>query len=392
MSLLLIGPLSFVFEYVFDGIQFNPYVILAILISSIDPVNKVYFAYLQIKKDIKNYAIFYNLYCIGRILVLLLIAVIFKSVEYYFYTYLIFVFIFSLVSIYRLDKVLKWNFNTTWFYEAISYSIYYLPVILISRVNSLIDRTYVLNKIDIENVGIYSLGSSIGQVVYLLATVLNMAYVPFFIESYEKDKSNFIPQTQAYSELTVFILNIFSLSVSILLPILGLFLSQDYHSSLKVVPYFLYNGVAISLYFYFTNFLSLEKKLMKYKVLGVLVGAFINIFLSYFLIDYLGIVGAAIGTIISTYLSVLVLRNVCIKKGGFLLSYKFILASLVIMIAGLGIEYLYHFVEIHIYITLSILTFAIVLYSFDEYFFYKRGYVRNNLINLFKNVKTNFNK
>ncbi len=381
-----------IFAYFFNEIKFSPYIIIAILISALDPINRLYFGYLQIKKDIKEYAIYYNAYVLTKLVSLMIVSYFFVSVELYFYTYLISILIFTLLSLRKLNKIIIWNLNVDYFIYSLTYSIYFLPVILLAQVNSLVDRTFVLDYINLSSVGVYSAGANIGKIVLLVATVLNASYIPFFLQSYEKDKKLFIEDTKNYSDIIISTLLIISFVFSLLTPLLNGFISGSYSDVVELIPIFTFVGVSNGLYFYYTNFLSLERKLMKYKFIGLLVGVLLNITITYFLVKNIGMLGAAIGTLLSIFSSSVILKIIVVKIGKYKLSNKYLLTSLLMFFITIVLMYLSKHINISVLIVVDVIVMVIAFVLLDYYFFKQKRFLSLRILKIIKDVRYSYFK
>jgi len=342
---------------------------------------------LQIKKDIKKYAIYYNSYVLTKLFSLILIAFIFQSTEFYFFAYLFSTFIFSLFTLFKLNRVICWNLKFEYFITAISYSIYYLPVILLVGLNSLVDRTYILNQLDLSSVGVYSAGSNIGNIVYLIAVIFNLAYVPIFIQSYEKSEHTFIDYTSEFSDLFVFCVLFSAFLVSIFSPFIANLLPFEYAQAALIVPVFAFVGVFNGLYFYYTNFMSLNKKLMRYKLLGVSLGFIANIGLTGVLVVHFGMLGAAFGTLVSVVIGSFVLKYLCVKVGGFALNNKYFISSISVFFISFFVVFLSTILPVYYIFIVNLGLIAIVLACFNLHFFVEKNYIIKNLKMVKNNVK-----
>jgi O-antigen/teichoic acid export membrane protein len=378
VALLLGGIFIFCTEpfwkMAFKEITFNPLIVLGMLIASVDPINRVYLALIKIKRDVKLYAFFFNAYMLIRLFALLAVSLIEPSVENYFLTYLLCTSLFSLISFYNLGKLSILNFRFQHYKHAVSYSIYALPVLLIGVTNGLIDRYFVLEHLSLEQMGVYSLGATFGQIVLLVATMLNQSYVSFFMQSYQNNSEiELFQKISNLSQLLFFIVSIFSLFFIFLSPMFHLFLDSEYTGMEDVLWIFAFTGIGNSIYFFMTNFLSLEKELMKFKFWGLLTGTVLNIVFSILLIPKFGIQGPAYGTLISIFVSGFVLKWIINKRTKFSLPNTFFLISIIlfgiiITIFSLRENYL-------VFYSFAILILLGYTYIMDKYAFDGKNYL-----------------
>ncbi len=379
---------------VFKDLPFTPFIVLAILIAMIDPVNRSYIAYLQIKRSIKEYGIFYNAYVLLRLALLSCAAFLYRTAEMYFVAYLISIAVCVPFSLWRLSRTVQWNLDVRYFKEAFAYSIYIVPVTLFSIVNGLIGRSFIMNNLGTASVGVYSAGFNIGQIVYLVAMVFNLAYVSFFIQKYEEVGNKVGKEVQTMSDVMFFLIFLAALVVSFGASLVTSWLPQDYVQAIPLVPLFAFGGVANGLYFLSTNYLSLEQSLVKYKVFGLMAGMILNLGISAALIEQWGIWAAALGNFLSIYISACVLCLISHKKGHFHYSINVYCLTPVLLMAAYGIFSLLQQVSswgIRLWIILfSLLLF---LFVFDRYFFQQPNFLSTNLVKFYNRyVKTFYNK
>lgn len=379
---------------VFQDLPFSPFIVLAIMTAMCDPINRIYISYLQIKRSVKEYGIFYNVYVFLRLALLSCAAFLYKTADMYFVAYFISIAVCVPFSLSRLTRVMKWNMQMKYFKEAFAYSIYIVPVTLFSILNGLIGRSFIMNRMDTSSVGVYSAGFNIGQMVYLIAMVFNMAYVSFFIQKYEEVGDRVGKEVQTMADVMLFLVFLAAVVISLCAPLVSPMLPDDYVGAIPLIPLFAFGGVANGLYFLSTNYLSLKLSLVKYKMFGLLIGMLLNLVISLVLIDKLGIVAAALGNFVSIYISACVLCWISRKKGKFEFSIAVYRLAPILLVATYVVFSLIQQVPF-LAIRLVVILFSLFLFYqlFDKYFFQQRNFLSVNLVAFFnKYVKTFYNK
>ena len=371
-------------------IKFNPYIFLVILISAIDPINRLFFSLLLIKRDVRLYTIYYNIYFYLKLFSLLIVSFYFKSTYCYFIAYLAVLLFFIPISFSGLRKYIKWGIKISYLKEAISYSIYILPVTFMAIVNSFIDKYVVLNNMSLADVGVYSAGVNLAGIILLLATVMNKAYVSFFIQKYEENKNNFESTISTLSDIYFFIILIFTICVSLFICFFQWALPSMYVKSIEIISLFVFVGASNGLYFYYTNFMSLEQKLVKYKVLGFGLGIVINFPISYYLTLKIGMIGAVIGTLCGFLTSLIVMKYLVVKVGNFKVKNKYIYYLLGgLFISSITNKLLVGF-TIPYSILIRVLVLLLVIFFMNLFFFEKKKFLSHYLNQLLAYVK-NYN-
>jgi O-antigen/teichoic acid export membrane protein len=243
-----------------------------------------------------------------------------------------------------------------------------------SLVNSLVDRYYVIKFISIAGVGIYYIGLQIGSVIALIALAINSAYVPLFFKKYESDDDNY-DSIYKMGDLIVYFIGILGSILVIITPYLfDVLFTESYKEAKTIIIYLCFLSVMKSVYFLYTNILSLEVKLVRMKTAAILIGATVNIILGYYLTMHYKMIGAAISTLVSFTITTVLLIYLVRTKTDFNFNYKkqlsFVLSSFLISYVLISFELDTLISSIIIKFILLIIAFIIVI-SIIEYKFIK---------------------
>lgn len=379
-------------ELIIPDISFKPYIYIAIIISAVDPINRLFFSFLLIKRDLKNYAIYFNLYFYFKLLALVLVSFFTRSVYWYLISYLMVVLLYLPLSYIGLKDNIKWGINRKLLMESISYSVFIIPVTLMSLVNSFIDKYIVLNRLSLSELGIFSAGVNLSSVILLIATVLNQAFVSFFIQKYEEKGKDFQIEIASMSDMYFFIILILTVFTSLFITFFEWILPDSYNHAIDIIPLFVFVGATNGLYFLYTNYMSLEKRLVKYKVLGFTLGILINFPVSYILTSHIGIYGAAIGTLSGFFMSVIVMKIMAQKIGGFNLTNKYIYYLFVFLLLTSGVNYYIVDINVLLNVIIRFIIFIMIIVFFNRYYFTEKNYLTKHLFILFNYGKNNINK
>ena len=381
---------EFLWHAIFPEISFVPYIVIAILITAADSINRTYITVLQIKKQVKRYAIFNNCYILFRILLIIVAIYINKTAYSYYVAYLCAVVIFVPLSLYLLKSDVIWNLRIRYLKEAFKYASYILPVSIFIIANTFIDRHVIMKQLDMNSVGIYSAGVNIGQIIYFMAIVFNVAFLPFFMQAYEENKNTFSKRIEPVYRVIFFVLNIAAFFLAVLSPLLIYVLPVTFYDAIKVVPFIAFLGVGQGLYQLYTNILSLDTEMLRFKILGVVVSLLINIPLSYYLVNVMGVVGAAASSLVCMYISAFVYKLIVYKsKGPDLASGFFVLPVCMFLVALFLFKceaYLPQYIMIFIYLIVG----GGMFYYFDNFYFEKKNFVIDTLKKVCCYVKNSY--
>lgn len=250
--------------------------------------------------------------------------------------------------------------------ELLVYSVPLIPNILCWWILNVSDRYILLYYTSSEQVGIYSFGNKITNLMYMVNTVFMLAWQSNSIDTYkETDRDNYYSKVFNYYSIVQSLLVIgFSISSYFLVYLFG---GKEYADAYKYIPLLalaiLFNTFAT---YYANNYIILKKTkdIMK----TTFIAAVLNIIISIITIPYIGIYGAILSTIIS-YMAVWLIRvfdkkmpiKIKINKFSFILNILLSTTSCIIII-------------INISLIMKILTLIVILIIF----------IINNITFLFK--------
>jgi O-antigen/teichoic acid export membrane protein len=315
ISFLFLKPL---FLYLFPDINYNPYIIYALIIGATQPIMIAYFALLKAMKNLKKYIIIYNMYFSMQIILMLVSIVYFNmKQEGYILSLVITNFTFIVVVLYLLYDKVNFCLKKEYIKESLKYSLPIIPVDGIGLISSMIDRYYILKFIGLAGVGVYFVDYQISLIISLITRAINSAYMPIFFMKYEQNETDY-RELYRIGEFIIYFSAIIALLLSVFSPVLiELLFDKSYTKAQDIVLYLSFSGAFTSIYFLNTNVLSLEAKLIKLKTIGIIAGAFISVILGFFMTKYYGLVGAATSTLIGFVITTLILIYIVNKKTNF---------------------------------------------------------------------------
>jgi len=204
--------------------------------------------------------------------------------------------------------------------KSLKYSLPIIPHNLSVSISTFADRLIINKLLNISSVGIYNIGFQFGNIIYILSTAVNQAFVPWFHDNFKK---NNIQQIRFFYKIIIYgyvligsFLSLFSKEIC------KIILDDRYFEAWTIIPYlsfaFVFNGIY---YFYSVGlFYNIEGK--GTKIIPFLTGtvALLNIVLNFILIPKFQLVGAGMASLISRIASAIIFSIVVERK--FSINYK----------------------------------------------------------------------
>jgi len=357
------------FSYFFSEVPYEPYIVYALIIGATQPIIIVYISLLKAMQNLKLYMLVFNSYFLLQILLIYTSVVIFNlNNNGYLLSLVIVNILFAIIVFILIKNSINICFKIKYIKETLKYCLPIIPVDGIGLVSSMVDRYYILKFVGLAGVGVYFIGYQVALIVSLISRAINSAYTPMFFNRYESNNNNY-DDIYKVGEYFVYVTGIIALSITNVTPLLVSFLFADTYMHAKdVVIYLSFSSALTSIYFLNTNALSLEPELVKFKTIGILVGAIITIVLSYYMSKYYGLVGAAISTLIGFFITTLILIFIVRIKTQFRFSNAKSILFLVFLFSigliGLKIEIILYkviFTAVMILLSLSIFEYKQIL-------------------------------
>ncbi len=187
--------------------------------------------------------------------------------------------------------------------EYLQFSLPLTPSSLVRWVTESSDRFLVTYFLGLGNAGVYSAAYSIGNLIQLLASPLQLILLPELSKLFDEDKTD---QVRIYlaSSLRYFLFitipAVIGLS-ALAKPLLGIFTTQDFLSGWFVIPIIALSGLLAGIFQIFVNIILLVKETKSATYINI-IAAVSNVLLNILLIPSIGIIGAALSTLISYFL------------------------------------------------------------------------------------------
>lgn len=295
---------KFIIIPIAGDIDFYPYILLGLISITLNPAYTIFQSTLQAKEESKKYA-FNNLsyFFVNLILNLVLIIGLRLGALGSLLALAITDVIFFIYTIIEFLPSVTLKINRYYLKNALKYSLPLLPHNLSGWAVAMIDRLFLNGMIDRAATSIYSTAAQFGNIINVLTSAINQAYVPWFFERMkEKDKNE--DEIVKMAEILTIVYCFLAMGMSLFGPeIFKIVVNERYYEGWKVIPFISFAYVFNGIYYFFVNPLFYNKKGVKFIAIGTFTGAFLNSILNIILIPILGGIGAGIASLLSMMVS-----------------------------------------------------------------------------------------
>lgn len=167
-----------------------------------------------------------------------------------------------------------------------------------------VDQLMVGKMLSVKEVGVYSVGVKLSELVYFIPVTIATAFFPKILNAKRnKSKEEYINEFIKLGNINIFICMLFAIGATILGKwFIELAYGMEYSLAGDVFKIYSWAGVFVALGVSSSNYLILEKK-TKLQLKASMSGGLINIILNFILIPKIGILGAAMTTVFSQMFS-----------------------------------------------------------------------------------------
>ncbi|HIH74095.1 MAG TPA: flippase [Methanosarcina sp.] len=190
----------------------------------------------------------------------------------------------------------------TYIREYLQFSLPLTPNALIRWVTESSDRYMVTYFLGLSSVGVYTAACSIGNLIQLFVSPLQLILFPELSKLFDEDKMDEVRIYMSHSLryfLIIAIPAVFGLS-SLAKPLLGVLTTQDFISGWLVIPIIAFAGLMAGIFQIFVNTMFLIKETKPATYINI-IAAVSNVLINLILIPSVGIIGAAISTLVSYF-------------------------------------------------------------------------------------------
>lgn len=282
------------------NVDFYPFMLLGLISVLFNPCFTIYQNTLQASQNGTKYGKNNLMFFIVNISLLLISVVLFDmGAKGLLGSLAITNIIFFVYTLLQFKNSLTFGIDWHILKKTLRYSTPLIPHTLSGVVTNMIDRILINKFLTTSLVGIYSVGNNFGNVVFLVASGVNQAFVPWFNERIKSNELNKIPKV---ANILTVIYSIIALSLSFFGKEIIIFITpKTYHDSWIVIPLIAFAFVFHGIYYFFAGvlFYDIAGKGNRVIPFVTISTAIINISLNLFAIPKYGILGAAAATLLS---------------------------------------------------------------------------------------------
>lgn len=216
--------------------------------------------------------------------------------------------VFTISAIYTIYYLLKneylvISFRLDLLRNALKFGLPLIPHTLGMFVISFVDRILLTNLMNLEVVGVYTVGYQLGMFILVIQDAVNKAWVPWFYKQLTLGDEWRLKRIINYSYIISFsyllLAFLYSYLIEIIVPIL---IGNSFLESIDIVIWISLGYAFNGMYKLVTNYIIYERKTGLLSII-TFVTALLNIFVSVYYIKLNGMIGAAQGTMIAFGLS-----------------------------------------------------------------------------------------
>ncbi|MCC4766779.1 oligosaccharide flippase family protein [Methanosarcina sp. DH1] len=202
----------------------------------------------------------------------------------------------------------------TYMKEYLQFSLPLTPNSLVRWITESSDRYMVTYFLGLRSVGVYSAACSIGSLIQLFVSSLQLILLPELSKLFDENKMDEVRIYMSHSLryfLLVSIPAVFGLS-ALAKPLLGILTTDDFLSGWFVIPITAFSGLLAGIFQIFVNTMLLIKQTKTATYINI-VAAVSNVLINLLLIPSIGIVGASLSTLFSYFLMSVLCMHISLK-------------------------------------------------------------------------------
>lgn len=295
---LVLAAHEIVLDPFVSGIPFHPFLLAGVLASLFQAGYEVYQTYLKASQAGRRSGALDLAYFVTNLsLALFLVAGLRLRAMGVILALLLTNIIFFSISHLQIRSRIAGGIGRRELRVSIRYALPLLPHALAGWLMTLVDRLFLNNMVSREEVGLYSAGFQIANVLHMLMVALNQAYGPWFFEQSTKGEPG-RRRIREFSELIVLLCASLGLVFSLFSEeLLRVIVTVEYQGAWVVVPFLTFAFVFRSIYYVVVGPVFLKR--VRFVPLITLCGALVNIGLNYVMIGPWGKMGASFASMVT---------------------------------------------------------------------------------------------
>ncbi|AKB15909.1 Membrane protein involved in the export of O-antigen and teichoic acid [Methanosarcina thermophila] len=279
----------------------------------------------------------------------------------------------------------------TYIKEYLQFSLPLTPTALIRWITESSDRYLVTYFLGLRSVGVYSAACSIGNLIQLFVSPLQLILFPELSKLFDENKMDEIRIYMSHSLryfLLISIPAVFGLA-ALAKPLLGILTTEDFLSGWFVIPIIAFSGLMAGVFQIFVNTMYLIKRTKIATYINI-VAAISNVLINILLIPSIGIAGASLSTLFSYFLMAVLCMHLSLKHFKFDFYFNDIAKSILSSVA----MYLFvsHFtissiLELFEITCMGVLIYLVAMLLVGGFSDYELSLIRRYLFRVEKEVK-----
>ncbi len=334
---------------------------LLILLNVIESISLFYF---RVFRQIKKFSYFTLFETMGKLfLILILLKLGYGLLGVIIATLIVQGLIFLISLLIIISQIGFMIPRFIYIKEYLHFSLPLTPNVLVRWVTESSDRYLITYFLGLGSVGVYSAAYSIGNLIQLFVSPLQLILLPELSKLFDENKIDQVRIYMAHSLryfLLITIPAVFGLS-ALAKPLLGIFTTQDFLSGWFVIPIIALSGLLAGIYQIFVNIMLLVKETRSTTYINI-AAATSNVLLNLLLIPSIGIMGAALSTLFSYFLMIVLCIYISMKHFMFDFYYydiaKSIFSSMTMYL------FVSHFAISNIYELFGVIAMGACIYTF----------------------------
>ena len=305
ISFILLFPLKNILQSFVQSVDYNPFLILIIILTYLNITYNFVGKILRAKEDSKSF-VFISVFSTVLKLLLIIFFVSYMKLESLgaLYGILISDTIMFFICVIILLKNIEPSFYFQSFKEVLFFVLPSLPGIILINFGVIADRFLLDKFFNQTEIGIYSLSIKIASLSLIILTIFQMVIIPYYVKIHER--SDGINKINLINKLAVYIFFIISIFIVLFVPEIGFLLGKEMDSNIFQII-----ALLVSAYFFqILQFIPsiqfyLSKKLI-YLTYSVIFQISSFFFLSFLMIPDYGLNGLAFAFLVSNILILLI--------------------------------------------------------------------------------------
>jgi O-antigen/teichoic acid export membrane protein len=301
ISFILLLPFKNILQSFVQSVDYNPFLILIIIITYLNITYNFVGKILRAKEDPKSF-VFISVFSTVLKLLLIIFFVSYMKLESLgaLYGILISDTIMFFICLVILLKNIEPSFYFPSFKEVLLFVLPSLPGLILINFGVILDR-FILDKFfNQTEIGIYSLSIKIASLSLIILTVVQMVIIPYYVKIHERsDGTNKINLINKLAVNIFFVISIFTV---LFVPELGLLLGKEMDSGIFQIIALLASAYFFQILLFIPNIQFYLSKKLIYTTYSVVFQISSFLLLSFFMVPNYGLNGLAFSLLISNIL------------------------------------------------------------------------------------------